>query len=100
MSALRGHVAVVTGGLGDIGRAFALELSRLGADARAVRRWVAAVERSLGLPTLVIPNAPAAARVVIPSRVSGANPLNSMRGIAIVSPPFGALGESRRSRVT
>lgn len=89
---LRGQVAVVSGGLGDIGRAIALELARLGADvaagdilpaakaapflaalrrlgrrarydrvdvadARAVRRWVAAVERSLGLPTLVVPNA-------------------------------------------
>jgi NAD(P)-dependent dehydrogenase (short-subunit alcohol dehydrogenase family) len=88
----KAHVAIVSGGLGDIGRAIALELARRGADvavgdlapparardllrritsigrrarydrvdvshAGAVRRWVAAVEKHIGLPTLVIPNA-------------------------------------------
>lgn len=91
-SILRGQVAIVSGGLGDIGCAVAIELARLGADvavgdilprakaapllrdlaglgrrarydrvdvadAGAVRAWVRAVERDLGLPILVIPNA-------------------------------------------
>jgi glucose 1-dehydrogenase len=89
---LKNQVAIISGGLGDIGRAIALELSRLGAnialgdilendrstdllrdidelgskarydrvdvsDSAAVTRWIAAVERELGVPTLIIPNA-------------------------------------------
>lgn len=92
MANLNGHVAMISGGLGDIGRAIALELARRGADvavgdilakdktkeflsqlaqtgrrsrydrvdvsdATAVKRWTDAVEKSLGVPTLIVPNA-------------------------------------------
>ena len=85
-------VAIISGGLGDIGRAIAMELARRGADiaigdilpseaatplladitalghrarydridvsdAVAVEAWVSGVEASLGVPTLIIPNA-------------------------------------------
>lgn len=86
------QVAMISGGLGDIGRAVALELAQRGADvavgdilepssagslreriqrlgrrcrydrvdvadATAVATWVNEVERDLGLPTLIVPNA-------------------------------------------
>lgn len=83
------QTAIISGGLGDIGRAIAVELARHGAaialgdilpagraasvlkqlgprarydrvdvsDAKAVARWVRATEQSLGVPSLVIPNA-------------------------------------------
>jgi NAD(P)-dependent dehydrogenase (short-subunit alcohol dehydrogenase family) len=89
---LQNQVAVISGGLGDIGRAIALELARRGADiavgdvrdesaagglanemrglgvrfrydavdvadAAAVTVWIAAIERELGVPTLIVPNA-------------------------------------------
>jgi glucose 1-dehydrogenase len=89
---LQNKVAVISGGLGDIGRAIALELARRGADvaigdvrdesaargladqlrglnvrsrydavdvasAEQVTAWIATVERDLGVPTLIIPNA-------------------------------------------
>lgn len=89
---LRGQVAVISGGLGDIGRAIAFELAHCGADiaigdvlperkttallrqiqrlgrrfrydqvdvsnARAVARWLSSIEKTLGVPTLIIPNA-------------------------------------------
>src|SRR5688500_167808 len=89
---LKNHVALISGGLGDIGRAIAADLARRGADVaigdvrdprdaaaflaelngmgrrarydrvdvadgNPVRAWVEAVERDLGVPTLVIPNA-------------------------------------------
>lgn len=86
---LTNQTAIISGGLGDIGRAIALELASHGAaiavgdilpankasrllkqlgpqarydrvdvsDAKAVGRWVRAVERALGVPTLIIPNA-------------------------------------------
>jgi glucose 1-dehydrogenase len=89
---LSNQVAIISGGLGDIGRAIALELARRGADiaisdildvsaardfadqltpiglrhrydrvdvsdARQVSTWIATVERELGVPTLIIPNA-------------------------------------------
>ena len=89
---LQGQIAMVSGGLGDIGAAIALELARAGAaialgdlvptqkghslfsqlkkigvqhrydlvdvtDAAQVRAWVTAVERSFGVPTLIVPNA-------------------------------------------
>lgn len=82
---LDGQVALVSGGLGDIGRATALALHRAGArvavsdlapvrtgrrmspefhytrvdvsDPEAVRDWVARVERDLGPPSLVVCNA-------------------------------------------
>lgn len=89
---LEGRVAIVSGGLGDIGRAVADEFARRGADvaigdmqpaaavaatvaelgrrgtriayhqvdvadADGVRCWVEDVERSLGVPTLVVANA-------------------------------------------
>ncbi len=86
---LEGKTAILSGGLGDIGRAICRELSSHGAavalgdlhppeqatsfleelgplarydvvdvsNAGAVERWVAAVEDSLGTPSLVIPNA-------------------------------------------
>ena len=89
---LHKQVALISGGLGDIGRAIALELGRRGADvaisdvrdssaargvadqlrelavrfrydsidvsdAAQVTGWVQAVERELGVPTLIIPNA-------------------------------------------
>ena len=89
---LSNQAAVISGGLGDIGRAIALELARRGTDvaigdildgsaargladqltpigirhrydrvdvsiARDVTEWIATVERELGVPTLIIPNA-------------------------------------------
>lgn len=80
---LQGHVAVISGGLGDIGRAIGAELAERGAavalsdvrdtapplpfkarydkvdvtDHEAVKRWVLSVEQDLGTPTLVIVNA-------------------------------------------
>jgi len=86
---LQNQTAIVSGGLGDIGRAIARELHSHGAsvaigdihpacdakslldelgsrarydrvdvtDAEAVFDWIRTVESSLGLPTLVIPNA-------------------------------------------
>ena len=89
---LENQVAVISGGLGDIGRAIALDLAQRGADdaigdvrdesaargfadelrglgvrsrydavdvanAAQVTAWIEAVERDLGVPTLVIPNA-------------------------------------------
>ena len=89
---LSSQVAVISGGLGDIGRAIALELARRGADvaigdvrgestargfadqlrelgvrsrydvvdvanAAQVTEWIATIERDLGVPRLVIPNA-------------------------------------------
>ena len=83
---------MISGGLGDIGRAIALELARRGAEvaigdvreesaardlaeqvrgvgrkfrydtvdvasAEQVTAWIAAVERDLGVPTLIVPNA-------------------------------------------
>lgn len=90
--ALANQVAIISGGLGDIGRAIAIELARRGADialgdvrdesaargfadqlrqlgvrhrydtvdvaiAKDVTAWIATVERELGVPTLIIPNA-------------------------------------------
>ncbi|MFA6543115.1 MAG: SDR family oxidoreductase [Limisphaerales bacterium] len=92
MKKFSGQTAVISGGLGDIGRAIALELATQGADvalcglrpateaeaflkglqslgrrasydvvdvsdSEAVQAWVRRVEASLGVPTLVIPNA-------------------------------------------
>ena len=92
MTSLKGHVAIISGGLGDIGRAIVRELARNGADisigdvhqpskasklllelkrlkrkarydcvdvadANAVEEWVLSVEKDLGTPTLIIPNA-------------------------------------------
>lgn len=87
MSDLAGQTAIVSGGLGDIGRAIGRDLSRRGAavalgdvrdpdgeflaglgprarydrvdvaDAEAVRAWLHGVEGALGLPTIVVPNA-------------------------------------------
>ena len=89
---LSNQVAIVSGGLGDIGRAIAIELARRGAaigigdifdDSAArglaeqlgqlgvrhrydsvdvavasdVKDWIATVERELGVPSLIIPNA-------------------------------------------
>jgi len=89
---LKGNVALISGGLGDIGRAIALELASRGADvalgdvldstkatglldtlsskgvrarydrvdvsdANAVRQWIDTVERDIGLPSLIVPNA-------------------------------------------
>jgi len=86
---LKNEVVIISGGLGDIGRAIALELARHGAaiavgdilpasrskpllkqlgprsrydrvdvsNAKAVARWLKNVEKSLGLPTIIIPNA-------------------------------------------
>ena len=89
---LSNQVAMISGGLGDIGRAIALELARRGADiaigdvrdasaarglaeelrglgvrsrydvvdvanAEHVSAWLETVERELGVPTLIIPNA-------------------------------------------
>lgn len=89
---LEKQVALISGGLGDIGRAIGVELARRGADvalgdvldpsmagpaieeirglgrrgrydradvsdATAVQAWIEAVERDLGTPTLIIPNA-------------------------------------------
>jgi glucose 1-dehydrogenase len=87
---LAGQVAVVSGGLGDIGRAVAERLARAGADVAvgdrvdgpapagarnvhrvdvadpaSVRAWLDAVEAELGLPTVVVPNA----AVVQPARL-------------------------------
>jgi glucose 1-dehydrogenase len=92
VTTLTGEVAAISGGLGDIGQAIAVELARRGAhvavcdvgddaeadplleqvgalrrrarydradvsDAAAVGNWLDAVEKDLGLPTLIIPNA-------------------------------------------
>jgi NAD(P)-dependent dehydrogenase (short-subunit alcohol dehydrogenase family) len=86
---LQEQVALISGGLGDIGQAIARELASHGAavaigdlrpadqaqalvdelgprvhydhvdvsDDKAVSQWVDAVEKNLGLPTLIIPNA-------------------------------------------
>src|SRR4051812_47181635 len=89
---LEGEVAIISGGLGDIGRAIALELARRGARvavgdvqsgeisiallrslndlgirarcdsidvscAAEVDTWINSVEKDLGVPTLIIPNA-------------------------------------------
>lgn len=82
---LAGHVAVLSGGLGDIGRATAFALAAAGARValcdirpvaearrlmpgfdytrvdvtrhRAIEKWIDAVERRLGTPTLAICNA-------------------------------------------
>lgn len=89
---LQGNVALISGGLGDIGRAIALELASRGADVavgdvleqskaaslldalrskgirarydrvdvselNAVRQWLDVVEREIGLPSLIVPNA-------------------------------------------
>ncbi len=89
---LENHIALISGGLGDIGRAIACELAAHGADialcdlrpaadaepalaellalgrrahytavdvsdANAVQQWVRDIETSLGVPTLIIPNA-------------------------------------------
>jgi NAD(P)-dependent dehydrogenase (short-subunit alcohol dehydrogenase family) len=106
---LRNHVAVISGGLGDIGRAIALELARRGAhiglgdvlapdaptsflktlsdlgirarydradvsDPTAVKTWMDNVEKDLGVPTIVIPNAaivaPAVSMQIDPQRFS------------------------------
>ncbi|MCW8130581.1 MAG: SDR family oxidoreductase [Planctomycetota bacterium] len=102
---LHGQTAIISGGMGDIGRAIARELARQGAhvalgdlrdpadvggflrelesrevkarydkvdvsDAAAVKDWVAAVEASVGAPSLIVPNAavvtPANFRTVTP----------------------------------
>ncbi|GIL14805.1 MAG: oxidoreductase [Chloroflexota bacterium] len=92
MKNLEAQTAVISGGLGDIGRAIAFELAERGAaialcdlaapsdadriltdlrergvracygrvdvtDAAATATWVAAVEKELGPPTLIVPNA-------------------------------------------
>jgi NAD(P)-dependent dehydrogenase (short-subunit alcohol dehydrogenase family) len=92
MMKLEHQTALISGGLGDIGRAIARELASLGADialcdlrpaadaeqfldelralgrrarydavevsdASAVQQWVGEVESTLGVPTLIIPNA-------------------------------------------
>jgi NAD(P)-dependent dehydrogenase (short-subunit alcohol dehydrogenase family) len=92
MRTLQDQIAVISGGLGDIGRAIALELARRGADiaigdvrdssaargfadqlrelgvrtrydeidvadAAQVKEWIAKIERDVGVPTLIIPNA-------------------------------------------
>jgi len=84
---LTGQTAIVSGGLGDIGRAICLDLSRRGAavaigdirgpdqeflqtlgplaryyqvdlrDAVAVKTWIQKVKETQGTPTLIIPNA-------------------------------------------
>lgn len=92
MNDLANHIAIISGGLGDIGRAIARELASQGADialcdllpnadaetflnelrslgrrarydvvdvsdANAVQAWVREIDSSLGVPTLIIPNA-------------------------------------------
>src|SRR5437868_2462539 len=79
---LENQIAIISGGLGDIGSAIAREFKRRGAkvaigdvkesggggefdrydrvdvsDADAVKHWIANVEKSLGTPTLIIANA-------------------------------------------
>src|SRR5262245_63650356 len=89
---LKNQTAIISGGLGDIGRAIGMELAQRGAnvalgdvlspedaaqtlqalrdlgvrcrydradvaDAQQVKAWMDAVEKDLGVPTLVIPNA-------------------------------------------
>jgi len=89
---LKNHIAVISGGLGDIGKAIVLELARRGADIalgdiqdfsaaqkvlleiknlnvravyhqvdvadfEAIDQWLNSVEKELGVPDLVIPNA-------------------------------------------
>ncbi|MEO6908510.1 MAG: SDR family oxidoreductase [Abditibacteriaceae bacterium] len=89
---LKNQIAIISGGLGDIGKAVALELARRGADialgdiagssaatkvlleieqlnvravyhhidvadADAIQSWLDDVEKQLGIPTLIIPNA-------------------------------------------
>jgi glucose 1-dehydrogenase len=84
---LKGQTAIVSGGLGDIGRAICMDLSRRGAavaigdirgpdqeflqtlgplarfyqvdlrDADQVKRWIQQVKETQGTPTLIIPNA-------------------------------------------
>jgi NAD(P)-dependent dehydrogenase (short-subunit alcohol dehydrogenase family) len=89
---LKTHIAVISGGLGDIGKAIALELARRGADialgdiqefaaaqkvlleiekfnvrtvyhqvdvadSAAIDQWLNSVEKELGIPNLIIPNA-------------------------------------------
>lgn len=114
MPELKGQTAVISGGLGDIGRAIALELARRGADvavgdvlpaakaasllkavrglgrrarydrvdvsnAKAVARWIVAVERGVGLPTLVIPNA----AIVTLANTTGVTPAQWRRELSI-----------------
>lgn len=106
---LDGQTAIISGGIGDIGRAIARELARRGAhialgdlrdpgevgafvreleargvkvrydrvdvaDATAVERWVGQTAESLGVPSLIIPNAavvtPANSRTVTPEQWS------------------------------
>jgi glucose 1-dehydrogenase len=95
MGSLDGKVAILSGGLGDIGQAIALELAQRGAavalgdrpvrgaderidsilnaltglgvparydtadvaENEQVERWIASVEKELGIPDLIIPNA-------------------------------------------
>jgi NAD(P)-dependent dehydrogenase (short-subunit alcohol dehydrogenase family) len=89
---LKGHTAIISGALGDIGRALSLAMAQAGAgvalcdlhegnaageilqaiqrlgpqarydrvdvsDANAVEKWFETVERDLGVPDLIIPNA-------------------------------------------
>jgi glucose 1-dehydrogenase len=105
MSSLSGQIAIISGGLGDIGRAIALEFATRGADVAvgdllehdqagpllqqiaacnrrarydrvdvsdpiAVRAWVENVQRDLGTPTLIIPNAGIATFMPIPQMTS------------------------------
>lgn len=111
---LQGQVAIVSGGLGDIGRAIVLELARRGADvavgdvrpdrdaagllrkaralrgkarydrtdvtdADAVERWVKEVEKHLGLPTLIVPNA----GIVQPTRFIDLDPHQWRRELSV-----------------
>ncbi len=105
------NVAIISGGLGDIGRAIAQELSRRGAsvalgdilpaakasdlleelgprarydrvdvsDDRAVGRWVQTVERTLGTPNWIIPNA----AIVTPKTIPQLTPAQWRRELAI-----------------
>src|SRR5437868_14898651 len=98
---LQNQVAIISGGLGDIAQAIAIELASRGADVAlgdvkpheeskplleqiarlkrrgrydrvdvadpgAVQQWVDALERDLGMPTLIIPNAAIATFMPLP----------------------------------
>jgi len=102
---LKNQIAITSGGLGDIGKAIALELARRGADIalgdilefsaaskvlleiekhdvravyhqvdvanpEAIQTWLNSIEKELGIPTLIIPNA----AIVKTSSLTGISP--------------------------